>query len=494
MTPRRAAGPPALFVPLDSGLATPLQRQLYHGVRQAILETRLLPGIRLPSSRSLAAELGVSRNTVVLAFDQLIAEGYLEGRERSGTRVAAALPSRGPRLQAKPAPNPKGTAPRRLLSARGNAIAAGSILSSPGGRFVEPRPFRPGVPALDAFPCRLWTRITLRHWRATPNLAYGDPAGYPPLRRAIAEYVTAARGARCVPEQVIVTSGSQQGLDLAARVLLDPGDQVWMEDPGYLGARAALLAGGAELVPVPVDRDGLRVEEGERLAPGARMAYVSPSHQYPLGATLSAARRLALLRWAAGVDAWVVEDDYDSEFRYASRPLASLQGLDTEGRVVYVGTFSKTLFPALRLGYLVVPSGLTDAFRAARAVADRHSPTLEQMVLADFLDQGHFARHVRRMRALYAERQKVLLAAARDHLGGRLELAPSSAGMHLVGWLGGGEDDQAAAARAARAGIDLHPLSPFWLGYPGRGGLLLGYAGYGTREIKQGIARLASVL
>ncbi|HEU5039468.1 MAG TPA: PLP-dependent aminotransferase family protein, partial [Gemmatimonadales bacterium] len=358
----------------------------------------------------------------------------------------------------------------------------------------EPRPFRPGVPALDEFPRALWARLSSRRWRRAPMLGYGDVSGFAPLREAIAEYVRAARGARCTPDQIVVVNGSQQGVDLAARVLLDPGDVVWMEDPGYGGARIALLAGGAELVPVPVDAEGLIVEQGRQLAPRARMAYVSPSHQFPLGVTMSAGRRLDLLRWAATAGAWVLEDDYDSEFRYDARPLASLQGMDEQGRVIYVGTFSKTLFPALRLGYLIVPDPLVDAFRAARAAADRHSPVVDQAVLADFLTQGHFARHVRRMRRLYAERQDALVEAIRERLGGRLEAPPRAAGMHLMAWLRPGEDDGGVAARAAEAGVETPPLSRYAVRRPARGGLLLGWAGYSPAAIREGVDRLAMAL
>jgi GntR family transcriptional regulator / MocR family aminotransferase len=359
---------------------------------------------------------------------------------------------------------------------------------------VRPRPFRAGVPALDLFPARIWSRLLHRRLRRMPPLEYGDPAGYPPLRAAIAEYVSAARGARCTPDQVIVVSGSQQGLDLAARVLLDPGDEVWMEEPGYPGARSALLAAGATLVPVPVDDEGLRVTDGERIAPRARLAYVSPSHQFPLGTTMSASRRLELLRWATGAGAWVLEDDYDSEFRYSSRPLASLQGMDRDGRVVYIGTFSKTLAPALRLGYLIVPPDVAHAFAAARAACDRHSPTVDQAVLADFMTEGHFARHVRRMRSVYGERQAVLVEAVAESRIDGFEVRPTDAGMHLVGWLASGSNDAALSARLREAGVDASPLSRYALLPLARGGLVLGWAGYAPSEIRRGVERLSTVL
>ena len=489
--PRQPAQAPGLFVELDPALELPLFRQVYRGIRDAVLGGRLAAGASLPPSRGLAAELGVSRNTVTLAYDQLVAEGYLQGRPRSGMQVATTLPSRTAPKPVRSAAG-SGAGPPRV-STRGQTIAAVPI---PGLAWsgTPPRPFRPGVPALDLFPLRLWSRLVHRRLRRPPPLGYGDPAGYAPLRAAIADYVSAARGARCVADQVIVVNGSQQGVDLAARVLLDPGDEAWMEDPGYPGARAALLAAGATLVPVPVDEEGLRVADGVRSAPRARMAYVSPSHQFPLGATMSASRRLELLRWAAGSGAWILEDDYDSEFRYSTRPLASLQGMDQEGRVVYIGTFSKTLLPALRLGYLIVPSGVAQTFRAVRAASDRHSPVLDQAVLADFLTEGHFARHVRRMRNLYAERQGVLVDAIQRSLGGRLEVRAAGAGMHLVGWLQQGSDDAAVSAELWEAGLEAPPLSRYGLVRPARPGLLLGWAGYTPEAIENSVERLARVL
>ncbi len=460
----------------------PLYRQLYAGVRTAILEGRLPAGSGLPSSRALAEELHVSRNTVILAFDQLAAEGYVEGSPRSGTRVAA-VPANTGEVARSRGPGP---------SARGRAIADAPLPGLSRGD-TPPVPFRAGVPALDRFPFALWSRLTARRWRRRPVLDYGDPGGYAPLREAIAEYVRIARGARCLPEQIIVTSGSQQAVDLAARVLLDPGDPVWIEDPGYTGARTALQAAGALLIPIPVDADGLVVEQGECVAPAARMVYVSPSHQFPLGVPMSAARRVSLLRWATRAGAWILEDDYDSEFRYDARPLASLQGMDQEGRVIYVGTFSKTLFPALRLGYLIVPPDLIRVFRAARSVTDRQSPTVDQAVLTDFLTGGHFARHVRRMRRLYRERQEVLVQEVRRRLGGRLAVSRSAAGMHLLGWLEPGVEDSAVASQAREHGVEVAPLSRYGLVTPARGGLLLGWAGYSAEALREGVERLERV-
>jgi GntR family transcriptional regulator/MocR family aminotransferase len=354
------------------------------------------------------------------------------------------------------------------------------------------------VPAVDEFPLKVWRRLAGEFWRRPPrgSLGYGEPGGYRPLRMAIAEHLRAYRAVKCTWEQVIVVSGSQQALDLCARLLLDEGDGAWIEDPCYLGARAALSANGARLVPVPVDGEGLDVAAGEALAPDARLACVAPSHQYPTGATMGLRRRLALLGWASRAGAWVVEDDYDGEFRHSGRPLSSLQGLDgsAEGRVIYVGTFSKALSPALRIGYAVVPPALVDAFEGARALADRHPPVPEQAILAEFVAEGHFARHLRRMRGLYAERQRALVEAAEAELAGLLEVRPSGAGLHLVGRLPDGADDAGVSARLAACGIEAPPLSAHRLSASGTPGLVLGYAAFDEAAIRDGVGRLAGTL
>src|SRR5262245_61770433 len=481
---------------LDRASGVPFYRQIYDGVREAILSGRLRPGARLPSTRVLASDLETSRNTVLAAFGQLLAEGYLEGRVGAGTTVAGTPPET--LLRARPEATGPGRPGRRPRLSRRGALLVGRR----GGlatRAFAARPFRPGLPGLDAFPFDLWTRLLARRWRRVPRqlLDYGEPAGYAPLREAIAAYLGEARAVRCEAAQVIVVTGAQQAVDLAARVLLDPGDTAWVEDPGYPGARGALVAAGIRLAPIAVDAEGLDVRRGARGAPRARLVYVTPSHQYPLGGTMTLNRRLALLEWASRSGAWILEDDYDSEYRYAGRPLAALQGLDTAGRVIYAGTFSKVLFPALRLGYLVVPPDLVDAFVAARALADRHSPSVTQAALADFIDGGHFARHVRRTRALYAERQAALLRAARRTLGGRLEVLPAEAGMHLMGWLPEGIDDRAAARAALAHGVDAPPLADYRARPAGRGvrgGLMLGYAAYTPREIEEACERLAAAL
>jgi GntR family transcriptional regulator/MocR family aminotransferase len=314
------------------------------------------------------------------------------------------------------------------------------------------------------------------------------------LREAIAAYLSTGRGVRCTAEQVIVVAGSQQGLDLAARVLLDQDDPVWIEDPCYPGAYGGLLGAGASIVPVPLDGEGLDVAAGMSRCPQARLVFVTPSHQFPLGVTMSLKRRLELLEWAYRVNAWILEDDYDSEYRYTGRPLAALQGLDRENRVIYLGTFSKIMFPALRLAYLVVPSDLVEAFYAARLFTTMLPPLLEQAALAEFIAGGHFARHIRRMRALYAERQAALVEAARRELAGLLDVQPAEAGMHLVGWLPDDVNDRIASQRATEYSVDAFPLSTCCLEATRRGALLLGYTAVNDQEIKRGVSRLARAL
>jgi len=490
-----AADPDVLALPpLDRAAARPLQAQLYDGLRDAVLTGRLAPGYRLPAVRRLAADLGVSRNTVLWAFDRLVAEGYLKARVGDGTYVARTLPEDLLHARGSTAVLWGTAPPAAILSERGRRLAAAGDLS--WALAAERRAFHPGMPDVAAFPRKEWARLLARRARTNAPLlvGYGDPWGFRPLREAIAAYLGAARGVACSPDRVIVVAGSQQGIDLAARLLLDPGDAAAVEDPGYFGAQRALRAAGARLVPVPVDADGIDPGEGDANLAGARLAYVTPSHQFPLGATMGLARRLRLLDWARRTGGWIVEDDYDGEFRYAGRPLPALQGLDAAGRVVYLGTFSKVLFPGLRLGYLVVPPGLADAFAAARASADVASPPLEQAALADFVGEGHFARHVRRMRLRYAERQRLLVRALDRHLGGEVEAREGEAGLHLIAWLPPAADDRAVARRAWSNGVVAPALSPLALGAPPPPGLLLGFAAPAESEIAEGVRRLRQAL
>jgi len=483
-----------LLPPLDRDGDRPLYDQLYAALRDAILDQRLRRGAKMPSTRDLCGQLAISRNTALEAYARLASEGYVEARVGAGTYVTEALPDG--LLQARSVAAPaRVPAPHRVVSARGRLIVESEpVPSRPWSRLL---PFYPGIPSFDLLPLTLWRRLVDRH--LTPAAAshlfhYGRSEGLPELREAIAAYLVAGRGVRCTPEQVIVVAGSQQAVDLTARVLLDPGDAVWMEDPGWRGARSAFVAAGAMTVPVPIDDDGLDLDAARRRHPGARLAHVTPSHQFPLGRTMGLVRRLELLDWAASSGTWILEDDYDSEFRYAGAPLPALQGLDTAGRVIYTGTFSKVLFPALRLGYLVVPEPLVEPFRAAHALADRHNPSIDQAVLAAFLAEGHFARHLRRIRSAYGERQELMLEQIRDRLPDILEVSPDPAGMHLVAWLPPEVDDVAMADASAAAGISAPPLSYYSIEPPERGALMLGYTGVSRPRIRVGVQQLATAL
>ncbi len=482
---------------LDPTLPEPLYKQLYGRLRAVILAGQVPRGARLPSTRTLATELGVSRTTTALAYEQLVLEGYLESRIGHGTIVSRQLPdglvesphSSGGKVQTEDRPTPL---PRPVPRA--------SVLDTvPQLDRIEgsgSRAFVAGQPALDLFPYALWARLLARRARQSlrEHAGYQPPAGYLPLREAIATHIGITRGVRCAPEQIIITSGAQGALDLVARTLLAPGDTAWIEDPGYFGARGALLAGEAHLVPVPVDAQGLVVAAGRERAPAARLAFVTPSHQFPTGVTMSLSRRLALLDWANEADAWVVEDDYDSEYRYGGRPLEALQGLDHAGRVLYVGTFSKVLFPSLRLGYLVAPTPLIDPLLQTRRFLDLHPPILEQMALADFLREGHYASHLRRTRHQIQRRRDCLHQELRRHLGGLLDVSLPEAGLELVGWLPRDKDDQRAVALAEAAGIIVVAISRQSLEPPPRGGLLLGFAGIDEEAIQRGVKTLADAL
>jgi GntR family transcriptional regulator/MocR family aminotransferase len=480
-------------IALDPEGDVPMYRQLSEWFRRAIIDGQLQPGQRVPSTRALAGELKVSRLPVLSAYEQLHAEGYLETFTGAGTCVAGAIPlgapekprrRRGP--SATPAPSPA-----RRVAARAMAMAG------PEQTWLESQgAFRVGLPALDAFPHEAWARLLSRHARRvdTESLVYGDPLGYLPLREAVADYLRTVRAVRADASQVMITTGAQHGVQVCAHVLLDAGDSAWMEEPGYPGAHQALAAVGAKAVLVPVDEDGLDVAEGIRRGPDARMVYLTPSHQFPLGVTMSASRRMQLLQWAAREGRWIVEDDYDSEYRFGGKPVPSLQGLDADARVIYVGTFSKVMFPALRLGWLVVPKDLVPAFRAARDALDTCSPMLPQRALTDFIREGHFARHIRRMRTLYAARREALLEAIERHLPGRLQVVGAEAGMQLAALLPDEVDDLALSRRAAQAGVSIRPLSQCYRGPARRNGVILGYGGVDVPAIREGIRRLAGCL
>lgn len=465
-----------------------LWRWLYTELRSAILDGRLKSGSRMPSTRSLANQYGLSRGTVVAAFNQLQEEGYVSSELSAGTFVAFT-------------PAAKEESPRRRNTP--TRVASRATLGRHTKGLFHPRfvlsssrsigmAFRSYEPAIDLFPVELWARVAARVYRNAPRSLYGqgDPAGYQPLRRAISEYVGRSRGVRCTPEQVVVTSGAQQALDLLSRLLMDAGDEVWMEDPGYPGASQAFHAAGAKVVPVPVDSEGIQVGKGVELAPNARVAYVTPANQFPLGSVMSAKRRVELLAWAVRSGAWVIEDEYDAEYRYFGKPLASLHSVDTSGSVLYVGTFTKMLFNALRLGYVVLPERLVETFERARSFIDRHPATLDQAVLAEFISEGHFGNHVRKMRQVYSERLQVLTTAASGRLAESLRVEEAAAGMRTVAWIKPRLSDRAVAERAARLGLEVVPVSTFTAQYTQRPALILGFAGCNASEIKRGVSVL----
>ena len=480
------------MVHIDRDATGPVRQQLYARIRELIVNGNLAADTQLPSTRTLAAELGVSRNTVVAAFDQLIAEGYIEAKVGAGSFVANRLPDAlGKSTRAVPR-IVRATSGRRALSLTGESLTRDDAFPSLP---IRPRAFALGIPSVDEFPYAAWGKIVARRWgpRATLLSAYGAPGGLPALREVIGDYLVTARGVRCTPSQVFVVGGSQQGLNLAVRVLLDRGDAAWLENPGYHGAREALGAVGAQITPVPVDAEGLDVRAGEATQAHPRFIYVTPSHQFPLGTTMTMRRRAELLALASKVDAWVFEDDYDSEFRYSGQPLPALQGLDDEDRVIYAGTFSKGLLPSLRLGYLVVPPDLVEPFQRAHTVSGLDGSLLDQTVVADFIREGHFARHIRRMRRLYATRRELLVESLRRHLGGTIDVGLPASGTHLVVYLRDGVSDVDACRVAAANGVVMTPLSSAYIG-TGQSGLLLGYASVRGPLIERGVRQVASAL
>ena len=485
-----AGTPRPLLVALDRKTSKPLYRQLYEGYREAILDGRLAPGEQLPSTRALAAEIGLSRLPVVLAFELLIVEGFCEGKIGAGTFVSAAI---------RPRPRPGQPAGGARAAASGSrrtvARAAARLIRAPAPWIREAGAFRIGDAAFDHFPLATWKRLAAQQTRrlSALDLRYADPMGHLALRQAIAGYLGAMRGVRCDASQIIVTSGSQQALWIAARTLLDPGASAWIEEPGYWGVREVLRSVGARLVPVPVDDEGLDAARGREQAPGARAAFVTPSHQFPLGGTLSATRRLQLLEWARQRGSWIVEDDYDSEYRHDGQPVAALHSLDQADRVIYIGTFSKVLFGALRLGYLVLPGDLVPAFLAVRRSIDITPATFPQAVLAAFVRDGHFARHLRRMRALYRARRDALVAALAAELGDGARVRGASAGMHLVLELPRGVNERRLAERAAAESLWTMPLSFCRSAPGGPPGLVLGYGGTDAGALRAGARRLAEL-
>ena len=481
------------IIRIDRRAAEPLHRQIYSAFRNAIVERALRPNERVPSTRTLALELGVSRIPVLNAYAQLLAEGYFESRVGAGTVVSTTLPDQvalPPQTSAAPGPQ---CGPRPISSAGSPLPSMHGVLPWLGGRWGA---FSLGQPALDHFPHKIWSRLMVRHGRRqnVAGLHYGHPMGWMELRRAIAAYLRTARGVRCEPEQVMIVSGSQQALEIATRVLLDRGSRVWLEEPGYRFARNVFTLNGCRIVPVPVDNEGLNVATGIARCRSARAVLVTPSHQYPLGVTMSASRRLQLLEWSYKSGSWIIEDDYDSEYRFDSMPIASLQGLDRCSRVVYIGTFSKVLFPALRLGYVVIPPDLIDPFLAVRITADICPPPFLQKVLADFIEEGHFSRHIRRMRLLYRDRRSALLDSLKSELDIPFDVKGDQAGLHFSVTLTRGFRDHEVTERALRHKLWLTPLSTSYMEHPAPQGLVLGFSNVSVAEIPRAVKKMKDIL
>jgi GntR family transcriptional regulator/MocR family aminotransferase len=469
---------------LEAVPGQPAYARICDRIRTAIRSGALVLNARLPSSRTLAKDFGVARNTVDWALGQLVSEGYIVRRRGAGSFVADRLPEHdAPPLTPKRVAASKAGRTERRLSQRATALR-----SYPGHyQPLKAVPFTPSLPPVQLFPRAVWNRLLNRE-AARPGSAYwayGASNGLPALREAIAAHASAMRAVACSPEQVIVVTSTQQAVELAGKALADPGDSAWAEVPGYQPVQHCLRAVGLEVVQVPVDEHGLDVAAGQRLAPRARLAYVTPAHQYPLGYEMSLERRKALLGWAREQDAHVVEDDYDGDYRYEGRPLASLQGMDGDGRVIYVGSFNKILFPGLRIAYAIVPEPLVGAFVDAKHVADGHTALLTQGVLAAFIQEGHLARHLRKTRAVYDERRRAFLEEAKV-LADCLDFGPARAGMHVAGFFKERMDDRAVAAECARAGIEVQPLSKF--GATGHGGLVFGFAGSTRAATRSGLA------
>lgn len=492
---KQQSGAVLTLVAVDRLSRVPLFRQLEDQLRNAILAGSLPGGTRLPSSRMLAAELEISRPTVVLVLERLVGEGFLEARHGAGTFVTRMIPQHLPRLM-----------PTALTE---QAMAGGGPdaprLSQAGARFAamdanigtsEARPFLPNAPAYDKFPFGLWQTCANRQARQSfrAGMGYADPAGYAPLRRAIADYLAMHRGDRCDPEQIVITPGGHTAFMIATLLLTDPGDRLLFEDPGPVIARNLFESLDRRIVSVPVDAEGMDFEAAVHGVARLRMAFTMPSRHHPLGRTLSLARRLRLLDWAQASAAWIIEDDYDSEFRYTGRPLPSMRSIDASGRVLYVGTFSKALFPALRVGYFVLPPALVQVFRNAMALMFRSVPLETQMVLADFITQGHFATHLRRMRELYMQRRRDFIETAAEVSDGRFQIDSPDSGMNVIAWLPEGVDDSRIHAKAQDMGIHCYPLSDYCVRPYPRSALILGFTCVQSHLLRPGLQALAQVI
>jgi GntR family transcriptional regulator/MocR family aminotransferase len=489
-----------LIINLDGNSTSPLYHQLYEQLRETILTGKLLPHQKLPSTRSLAKSLKISRTTVTQCYEQLIAEGYLQTQVGSGTFVSSDLSTPTTTLFS----DDIWRSPSEFVDRHTNDL--GIKLSTYGDRVSRscsptittsdaPISFRYGSPALDFFPVKIWRKLFLRHCGSNLTLLDYSPDifGHLALREALCNYLKIVRGVRCQPEQIVITNGSQQALDLITRVLIEPGEAIAIEDPGYIAARRVFQMQGAKLFPVPVDESGLIISKLFAL-PKPKLIYVTPSHQFPTGAVLSLSRRLELLTWAQGNNTVVIEDDYDSEFRYDSRPIPALQGLDRQDSVIYIGTVSKILFPSLRIGYLILPPSLVKVFATVRWLIDRHTPAIEQQMLADFINEGYLERHIRRLRNLYDRRRQALVMALKRYLGERVQIFGANAGIHLMVKIETSLSDRAIIEAAARLGVGLFTTENYYLQGISKGEFLLGYSEPNEIQIEEGIKILAQII
>jgi GntR family transcriptional regulator / MocR family aminotransferase len=467
-----------------------LYRWLYEQLRLAILEGRLQPGARLPATRDLAKAYGLSRATIVMAFEQLKSEGYVEGRTGSGTYVSRVLP--------EDLLNARGAREERRLPHRRIALSAYAKRLQPFRMTPEypVRAFRTNQPALDLFPTGAWAQVAARRLRraSAKLLGGGETLGYRPLRETVAEYLNTSRGVKCTAEQVLIVSGAQEGFDRTARLLVNAGEEAWTEEPGYPGARVVLRAMGATIRAIAVDEQGLDFEAAAKRGSRPKLVYVTPAHQFPLGMAMSLRRRLALLEWARKTGVMIFEDDYDSEYRYSGRPVPALQGLDRAGVVIFGGSFSAVMFPGLRLGYLVVPEEMVDVFAAAQSMSTHHPALLGQAVLCDFIREGHFARHIRRMREVYAERLGVLLRAASERLCGLVKISNVEAGLQTIGLVGGGFSADKLVEAAAERQVELKSLSRYYSAGKPTNGIVLGFAAVEPKELCRGVEVVEELL
>jgi GntR family transcriptional regulator/MocR family aminotransferase len=488
---------PQIFMPfirLNRQHAAPLYSQLYEQIKQAIFNGHLKAGERMPATRTLSQELSVSRNSVFQAYEQLVLEGFLEGKKGDGTYVMQLHNMQRASAPAQ-APQKKRTALADTVQYKDASLSDAILLGD--SSLEPPLPFQSCVMDMQHFPVKVWARIAAGIYRNLHRiyLGYLDTQGYLPLRQALADYLRVNRSIVCSPDQVLIVNGSRQAINLAAQLLLKKGDQCWMEDPGYRSARAALTRWGGVVCPVPLTGYGLDIDYGIQHYPHARLAYVTPSHQYPIGGTLPLNERLKLLQWAAKHQMWILEDDYDSEFRYNGRPVPALKGLDDKGHVIYIGTFSKVLFPALRIGYMVLPTAeMARQFKKLKSTIDRQSPVIDQAIVAQFMQEGHFARHLRKMRTLYRKQQDELLQLLEKHVSKYINIAPSDTGIHLIGWLKQSCHMELLLQKAAAAGIIVQPVSDYTIRFKQPQGLLLGFTGFRKTEMEEAVLKLKRVL